>query len=110
VVRKVVRAHQARLDGTGVPDGLVGTDIPREARIVSVADAFDAMMSRRPYRKGLSYEAALTELRRVADSQFDPEVVDALLEVVAGGSIDLDDRGNGVKEAKKLLSQYSCKS
>ncbi len=110
VVLNVVRSHHERLDGTGVPDGLVGTDIPREARIVSVADAFDAMMSRRPYRQGLSYDAALTELRRVADSQFDPEVVDGLLEVVAGGSIDLDDRGNGVKEAKKLLSQYSYKS
>ncbi|HET7551296.1 MAG TPA: HD domain-containing phosphohydrolase [Gemmatimonadaceae bacterium] len=109
VVLNVVRSHHERLDGTGVPDGLVGADIPREARIVSVADAFDAMMSKRPYRQGLSYDAALTELRRMADTQFDPEVVDALLEVVAEGSIDLGDRGLGVAEAKKLLGQYSCK-
>lgn len=110
VVLNVVRSHHERLDGTGVPDGLSGADIPREARIVSVADAFDAMMSRRPYRQGLSYEAALTELRRTAYTQFDPEVVDALLEVVAAGTIDLGDRGLGVSEAKKLLSGYSCKS
>jgi response regulator RpfG family c-di-GMP phosphodiesterase len=110
VVLNVVRSHHERLDGTGVPDGLVGTDIPREARIVAVADAFDAMMSKRPYRQGLAYDAALTELRRVADAQFDAEVVDALLEVVATGSIDLGDRGSGVDEAKKLLSQYSYKA
>jgi len=110
VVLNVVRSHHERLDGTGVPDGLVGTAIPREARIVSVADAFDAMMSRRPYRQGLSYAAALTELRRVVDTQFDPEVVDALLEVVADGSIDLGDRGSGVDEAKQLLAEYSYKT
>ncbi|HET7620383.1 MAG TPA: HD domain-containing phosphohydrolase, partial [Gemmatimonadaceae bacterium] len=110
VVLNVVRSHHERLDGTGVPDGLVGTDIPREARIVAVADAFDAMMSKRPYRQGLAYDAALTELRRVADTQFDAEVVDALLEVVAAGSIDLGDRGRGVNEAKKLLSEYSYKA
>lgn len=109
VVLNVVRSHHERLDGTGVPDGLAGNRIPHEARIVSVADAFDAMMSRRPYRSGLSYEAALTELRRMADTQFDPNVVDALLEVVVDGAIDLGDRGNGVPEARKLLAEYSYK-
>ena len=110
VVLNVVRSHHERMDGTGVPDGLSGDAIPREARIVSVADAFDAMMSRRPYRQGLSYEAALTELRRTAHSQFDPEVVDALLQVVAEGAIDLGDRGSGVCEARRLLVDYSTRS
>ena len=107
VVLNVVRSHHERMDGTGVPDGLSGNDIPREARIVSVADAFDAMMSIRPYRQGLTYDATLTELHRTAESQFDPEVVDALLEVVAEGTIDLGDRGTGVDEARRLLAAYS---
>lgn len=110
VVLNVVRSHHERMDGTGVPDRLSGSDIPREARIVSVADAFDAMMSKRPYRQGLSYRAALTELRRTAQSQFDAEVVDALLEVVAQGAIDLGERGSGVREAKRLLAEYSGRS
>jgi putative two-component system response regulator len=110
VVLNVVRSHHERMDGTGIPDRLSGNDIPREARIVSVADAFDAMMSKRPYRQGLSYNAALTELRRTVDSQFDPEVVDALLAVVAEGAIDLGERGSGVREARMLLSSHSCKS
>ncbi|HEY9448184.1 MAG TPA: HD domain-containing phosphohydrolase [Gemmatimonadaceae bacterium] len=107
VVLNVVRSHHERMDGKGVPDHLVGEAIPREARIVSVADAFDAMMSRRPYRKGLTYRAALEELRRTAVSQFDPEVVDALLEVVASGAIDLGERGSGVAEASSLLADCS---
>jgi len=67
--------HHERYDGTGYPDGLKGKAIPLEARIITVADAFDAMVSERPYKKGYSTEAALAELRMNAGSQFDPEVV-----------------------------------
>ena len=78
------------MDGGGVPDGLRGEDIPREARIACVADAFDAMMSGRPYRNTqLSLEDALGELRRHAGTQFDPQVVIALLAVVRRGDIAL---------------------
>jgi HD-GYP domain-containing protein (c-di-GMP phosphodiesterase class II) len=86
VALHIVRSHHERLDGKGVPDGLGGEDIPREARIISVADAFDAMMSRRPYRSGLTFADAMAELRRVSGTQFDPEVVDAFFEVARSGT------------------------
>src|SRR5262249_45340940 len=63
------------------PDGLRGTDIPLSARIVSVADAFDAMTSDRPYRHALSFETAQREIREGAGGQFDPAVVDAWLSI-----------------------------
>ena len=101
VVLNIVRSHHERVDGRGVPDGLAGEAIAREARIIAVADAFDAMMSRRPYRQGLSYADALAELKRTSGTQFDGEVVDAFIEVVASGAIVLGDR-TGVAEAKAL--------
>jgi cyclic di-GMP phosphodiesterase len=73
----IVRSHHERLDGKGLPDGLKGDAIPFEARIVSVADAFDAMTSVRPYRPGLSVDRALAELERYKRIQFDPMAVDA---------------------------------
>lgn len=107
VVLNIVRSHHERMDGTGVPDQLVGTEIPREARIISVVDAFDAMMSRRPYRQGLTYADALTELRRTAGPQFDPEVVEAFLDVVESGAIALGERGTGVAEARALRAMHA---
>lgn len=74
-----VRHHHERLDGRGYPDGVKGNDLPLEARIIAVADAFDAMTSRRSYREPLSEEAAVEELLKNAGSQFDPMVVDAFL-------------------------------
>ncbi len=74
----IVRHHHERCDGKGYPDGLSGGDFSLEARIVAVADAFDAMISVRPYRPALSLSAALLEMRRCRGSQFDPAVVDAL--------------------------------
>jgi response regulator RpfG family c-di-GMP phosphodiesterase len=90
VALNVVRSHHERIDGGGVPDGLRGEAIPREARIACVADAFDAMMSGRPYRSAqLTLEDALGELRRHAGTQFDADVVHALLAVVGRGDIAL---------------------
>ena len=68
--------HHERYDGSGYPQGLAGEAIPLEARIIAVADAFDAMVAKRPYRPGLSVPEALDELQRCAGSQFDPQVVD----------------------------------
>lgn len=74
-----VRHHHERMDGRGYPDGVTETDFPLEARIISVADAFDAMTSDRPYRPALSAEEAYDELRRNVGTQFDPRVVTAFI-------------------------------
>lgn len=76
------RSHHERFDGRGYPDGLAGQGIPLAARIVGVADAFDAMIDRRPYRAARAPSAALQELHRERGAQFDPEIVDAMIAVV----------------------------
>jgi len=76
-VLRIVRSHHERLDGSGFPDGLRGNGIPIEARIVAVADSFDAMTSERPYRDPRQPDDAIDELRRVAGSQLDPDAVEA---------------------------------
>jgi HD-GYP domain-containing protein (c-di-GMP phosphodiesterase class II) len=68
--------HHERFDGSGYPQGLKGEEIPLEARIITVADAYDAIVAERPYKKGFSPAEALRELRGCAGSQFDPEVVE----------------------------------
>ncbi len=80
--RALVRDHHERFDGTGYPSGKKGTEIALGARILAVADAYDAMTSDRPYRKALSHEKAVAELRANRGSQFDPEVVDAFLKAL----------------------------
>ena len=75
----VVRSHHERFDGSGYPDGLAGAAIPLEARIVAVADSLDAMVSTRPYRRAYDLAAAVREIECCQKSQFDPEVVAALL-------------------------------
>jgi HD-GYP domain-containing protein (c-di-GMP phosphodiesterase class II) len=78
-VREWVAAHHERPDGLGYPLGLTANQIPLEARIVAVADAYEAMTSDRPYRDSIGYDAALDELKRCAGTQFDSLVVQALL-------------------------------
>jgi putative two-component system response regulator len=77
-----MRHHHEYLDGSGYPDRLVGDNIPIGARIILVADAYDAMTSDRPYRKSIGYERASAELRKYSGRQFDPQMVDALLGAV----------------------------
>jgi hypothetical protein len=74
-----VRAHHERMDGRGYPSALPADEIPLEARILAVADAYEAMVADRPYRPGMPAEAACDELRRCAGTQFDPEVVAAFV-------------------------------
>jgi HD-GYP domain-containing protein (c-di-GMP phosphodiesterase class II) len=78
----IVRASHERVDGTGYPDRLRGEDIPLGARVIAVCDAFDAMVSDRPYRNAMPLREAFAELRRGAGTQFDPEVVEMFLAVV----------------------------
>ncbi len=78
-VAQLVRASHERWDGEGYPDGLEGEAIPLPARIVSACDAYDAMVTDRPYRRGMSIDEAIAELERCAGSQFDPRVVGALV-------------------------------
>ncbi len=83
-VLPAIRHHHEQYNGTGYPDGLKGEEIPLQARIVAVADAFDAMVSDRPYKKGFSVNKALKVLEKGAGSQFDPVVVECFLNRVAG--------------------------
>jgi two-component system, cell cycle response regulator len=76
-VAKIVRSSHERWDGGGYPDKLAGEEIPLGARIVAVCDAFDAMVSDRPYRPAITVDEALDELERCAGSQFDPKVVES---------------------------------
>ena len=80
-----VRAHHERVDGRGYPAGLAGAAIPTEARILAVVDAYEAMTADRPYRRSLGAHAAEAELRRAAGTQFDAEVVEALIEALSDG-------------------------
>ena len=77
-----VRHHHERWDGNGYPDGLSGRDIPLFARVIAVADAYDAMTSTRPYRPSMSRQQAIEEIERGSGEQFDPEVVDAFMATV----------------------------
>jgi len=78
---EIVHAHQEFFDGTGYPRGLRGEQIPLGARIFSVADALDAMISDRPYRKALPMSHAMEEIRRCAGTQFDPKIVQVFLSI-----------------------------
>jgi HD-GYP domain-containing protein (c-di-GMP phosphodiesterase class II) len=74
--------HHERWDGGGYPHGLSGTGIPEEARIVAVADAYDAMISDRPYRDRVGHADAVAEIERCAGSQFDPRIAEAFVRMV----------------------------
>ncbi len=80
IVLRIVRSHHERLDGCGFPDGLAGSAIPIEARIVAVVDAFDAMTTNRAYRPSRTPDQAVQELQRCAGPHFDPEAVQAFLQ------------------------------
>jgi HD-GYP domain-containing protein (c-di-GMP phosphodiesterase class II) len=77
--------HHERWDGGGYPEGLKGEEIPIEARILAIADTFAAMTSARPYRPAVHTEDVITELRRCAGSQFDPQLVEGFIGIIKAG-------------------------
>jgi putative two-component system response regulator len=81
-IARYVRHHHESYDGSGYPDGLQGSDIPLTSRIIAVADAYDAMMTARPYRQHLGYAYAAQEFKRNAAVQWDADVVDSLFACV----------------------------
>ncbi len=87
-VLEIIKFHHERYDGKGYPNGLIGEEIPLFARIVCVADTYDAMTSDRPYRKALSRQTAIAELKKYSGAQFDAEIVEAFLEVLAENGIE----------------------
>jgi polar amino acid transport system substrate-binding protein len=80
-----IRHHHERWDGKGYPDGLKGEEIPFEARVLCVADSYQAMRSDRPYKRGKSVEESIQELRRNAGRQFDSAIVEKFIEFLEGG-------------------------
>lgn len=110
-----VRFHHERWDGCGYPDGLAGEEIPLGARIVQVADAFDAMTSDRPWRSARTQAAALAELRREAGRQFDPALAKEFAALVESGVCDVDldlelvaDAVGGVLATKRMSAAPSA--
>ena len=96
-ILQIVRNHHERYDGSGYPDGLSGEDIPLGARILAVADTYDAMTSDRPYRKALSRETALAELKEQSGIQLDPAVVEVFCVMADGaGVLDLQEQAVAV--------------
>jgi HD-GYP domain-containing protein (c-di-GMP phosphodiesterase class II) len=81
--------HHERWDGDGYPSGRAGDDIPLEARVLAVADAYDAMTSSRPYRRAVSPDRALEELDRCAGTQFDPEIARVFVDVWETGRLSV---------------------
>jgi HD-GYP domain-containing protein (c-di-GMP phosphodiesterase class II) len=88
---RTVRSHHERWDGTGYPDGLRGTEIPLEGRLVHVADVFDILVHERPYKESWTVEAAAEEIRRGGGTQFDPEIVRAF-EALGAGAWQAEER------------------
>ena len=84
-----MRASHERPDGKGYPDGLTSDEIPIAARIVAVVDAFDAMVSTRPYKAAMTAHDAVAELQRCAGTQFDATVVEAFASVLADSRLGL---------------------
>ena len=81
---QIIRHHHERFDGKGYPDGLAGESIPLYSRIIAVADSYDAMTSKRPYRKGMNYIEALAEIEANAGMQFDPLLVKKFVQLMKG--------------------------
>jgi len=93
-VLEIIKYHHERYDGNGYPNKIKGEDIPIGARIISVADAYDGMVSDRAYRKGLSMTEAVERIKASSGTQFDPKVVNAFLEIIEYAAEELKKHNN----------------
>jgi len=117
-IAPIVRHHHEHFDGEGYPAGLKTEEIPILARVLTVADSFEAMVADRPYRRGRSQQEAMLELRRCSGSQFDPRVVEAFIEVLESTEADMgepvetdDDIGQDEAQAVYIAigdGMFSC--
>jgi HD-GYP domain-containing protein (c-di-GMP phosphodiesterase class II) len=89
-VRKIMRAHHEKWDGSGYPDGLKGDAIPLSARVIAVADALDALTTDRPYRRAADLKTAEEEIRKFAGREFDPQVAEAFVQACENGDIVIE--------------------
>ena len=96
--------HHERLDGKGYPSGLRGDEIPLQARIIAVADTFDAITSDRPYRPGATAKEALSIMGEVAGTQLDAELVQAFM-TIADGEENLEDDGGLFEKLEGIRSR-----
>jgi len=105
-----VKYHHEWFDGHGYPEGLVGEEIPLEARIIALCDAVEAMASDRPYHQGMSVSKIVAELRRGADSQFDPRVVEAFVRVAQreGDRLIVNTARRLIEERKGLAEEVGA--
>ncbi len=108
-VEEGTRYHHERYDGKGYPDGLKGEEIPLYARIIAVADAFDAMTSNRVYRNHMDTDYVMNEMKRGRGTQFDPEALDAFIRLCERGDINLDklyaQRRSEIEQADQSASE-----
>ena len=109
-ILNIVEDHHERIDGKGYPNGLKDDQIPDEAKIISIADTFDAMTSKRTYRNSLTTEQALEELKRCRGTQFDPHMVDTFVDLINSNSdlrkkLDWTFKSLDVLENKEKIKQ-----
>jgi len=105
-IAPVVRHHHEHFDGSGYPAGLRGDEIPLLARVLSVADAYEAMTANRPYRDRLLVDDSIAELRRCAGTDFDPRVVEALIEVLT----EMDAAASGSELSALTVEPYEARA
>ncbi len=96
--------HHEKYNGTGYPSGLKGTEIPYEARIIGIADAFDAMTSNRVYRRGLPIERVIQEFEKGIGTQFDPDMTPVFIDLVKSGELKVEDQDMELAE-KTIISE-----
>jgi putative nucleotidyltransferase with HDIG domain len=97
--QEIIRYHHERYDGTGYPEGLAGEQIPLLARILAMADSYHAMTSSRPYRKAMTHDQAIAEIKRGVNSQFDGKILEAFLQTPVGKGEEAKKNKPGILES-----------